>query len=63
MWTKGQTVGAPADGTLSLLTGAVERATTVIGCDSSISLKISNIGSKKNFKISSITGFLLGKNP
>ena len=27
------TVGAPADGALSLDTGAVERATTAIGCD------------------------------
>ena len=30
---RGQTVGAPADGALSLHTGAVERATTAIGCD------------------------------
>jgi hypothetical protein len=26
-------VGAPADGALGLYAGAVERATTVIGCD------------------------------
>ena len=30
---RGQTVVAPADGTLGLHTGAVERATSVIGCD------------------------------
>ena len=30
---RGQSVGAPADGLLGLHDGAVERATTVIGCD------------------------------
>ena len=30
---RGQSVGAPADGDLSLHAGAVERATTAIGCD------------------------------
>ena len=30
---RGQSVGAPADGPFGLHAGAVERATTVIGCD------------------------------
>jgi hypothetical protein len=33
LFARGQSVGAPADGALGLYAGAVERATTVIGCD------------------------------
>ena len=36
-----QTVGAPADGALGRHTGAVDRATTAIGCDVNKSVKSS----------------------
>ena len=45
---RGQSVGAPADGNLGLPAGAVERATTVIGCDVNKPVKSSLDSEKVN---------------
>ena len=46
MWSKKTKCWGPADGAFGLHTGAVERATTVIGCDVNKLVK-SSLHSKK----------------